>query len=252
MKKRVAIELSGQPRGLPLCLNIIKSALIEPNQSDCEIDVFLHAWHDESKVGQPFSSAQPSQANRVGFIKPHTKELLRIFLNPKKYIIEPQREFPHLRNLIQEPSAVQELLGSNFYSVYMANELKKQYEQENGFIYDLVVRTRYDLFYYESINFMDYINHLEKIVVMEEFQNHQDWKNNFDKPMVDIFALSNSKNMDIFCGVYPNMEKLNKTINPPFGENYLGHHVRVNNNIELYKAPFKLQILHRVVDLSKI
>jgi hypothetical protein len=35
--------------------------------------------------------------------------------------------------------------GSMFYSIMMANELKKKYEIENNFRYDLVIKTRFDL-----------------------------------------------------------------------------------------------------------
>jgi hypothetical protein len=250
---KIALEISGQPRGLPICLKFIKSALIDPNADGNELDIFIHAWHNEADVGKSYSSAQPSQNDgRTGRVKANTATILCDTLKPKKFLIEPQKEFPHLRNLKSEPSANQELLGSNFYSVYMANELKKQYEQENSFKYDIVIRTRYDLFYESKIKTMDYADYLDKIVVMEEFQNHQDWKNNPDQPMVDIFALGNSKNMDIFSSVYPNMESLNEIINPRFGENYLGRHVRSNNELKLHKAPFKIQILHRVIDLSSI
>ncbi len=248
---KLAICFSGQPRGLPICLDIIKYALLDAN-NDHELDIFLHAWHDENDVGKSYNSAQPNQNNRVGKVRANTANLLIDGLKPKKFIIEPQKSFPHLRGLKFDISANQELLGSNFYSSFMANELKKQYEQENNFNYDAVIRTRYDLFYYEPIRVSSYSNLLDKIIVMEEFQTHQDQKNNPDKPMVDIFAISNSANMNIFSSVFPNMEELNSLINPPFGENYLGYFVRVKNNIQLYKAPLKLQILHRVVDLDSI
>lgn len=248
---RIALCLSGQPRGLPLSIDLLKKGLVEPNKIT---DVFFHAWHNEEDVGKSYNSAQSNQNSIVGCVKPQTKETLVEQLQPLKYIVEPQKEFPHLRSLIQEPSANQELLGSNFYSVWMANELKKQHEQEQGFVYDMVVRTRYDLFYYEQVDLMKCVQAVSegKIVVMEEFQNHQDWKNNSDKPMVDIFAVGNSAVMDVFSGVYPNMESLNKVINPRFGENFLGWHVRNTHGIELHKAPWRFQILHRVVDLSKI
>lgn len=245
-----ALLLSGQPRGLPICLELINQALIIPNGIT---DIFMHAWHDESKVGQPYNSAQPSQnGGRCGFVKANTEKMLLEKLNPKKFMIESQKEFPHLRNLKSDPTANQELLGSSFYSTFMANELKKEYEKEKGFTYDCVIRTRYDLFYYHPIVVAEYKDHLDKIMVMEKFQNDQDMKNNPNKPMVDIFSFSSSKNMDVFCGVYPNMEKLNKEIDPPFGENFLSMQVRIHNKIELHKIPINIQILHRVIDLSKV
>lgn len=248
---KIALCLSGQPRGIPLGLDFLDRCLIKPNNIE---DVFFHAWHDELKAGQPYNSAQPNQVGRVGHVKPNTTETLVQRLNPKKYVVEPQKEFPDLRGLKSEPSANQELLGSNFYSVFMANELKKQWEQEQGFVYDIVVRTRFDMFYCQPVQIRDYTEPVEqgKIVVRKKYQDDQDNFHSLDLPMVDVFAFGNSRVMDVFSSVYPNMTTLNSKLSVPFGENYLGHHVRVDNNIELYKAPFEFEILHRVVDLSKI
>lgn len=243
---KIALCLSGQPRGIPLCLSFIQNNIIKPNNIS---DVFFHAWHNEKDVGKFYNSAQSNQNGFVGLVKPNTEDTLVNTLKPKLFLVEPQRDFLHLRNLIQEPSANQEFLGSNFFSVWSANELKRQYEQEQGFLYDCVIRTRYDLFYNAPIKVKDYQEKItgDNIVLMERFQNDQDSKNNSNQPMVDIFAFGSSKVMDVFSSVYPNMVELNKQISPRFGENYLGQHIRVNNKIALHKAPFEFQIMHRVL-----
>ena len=236
---------------MPISFEMVKTAIIEPNGIE---DVFLHAWHDESKVGQPYNSAQPAQNGRVGFIKPGTAEYLTDAYKPKQALIEPQRDFEHLKSLISAPSANQELLGSNFYSSYMANQMRKIYEAQNGVKYDVVIKTRYDIYYEHHIKVADYLSQIEegKLVVRKRYQDDQDNFKNPNLPMNDVFAIGNGKAMDIFCGVYPEMTDLNKVINPPFGENYLGQHVRVKNNIQLHKADWTFDILHRVIDLSSV
>lgn len=246
---RIALCLSGQPRGLPLSIELIKKNLIEPNLIT---DIFIHAWHDEKDVGKSYSSAQPSQNGRVGIVKQNTESLLLKGFQPKKWLIEPQKRFPKTWLFKSDPTANQEFLASNFYSVYMANELKIQHEKENNFIYDVVIRSRYDLHFGHKIEVNSYKDNLDKIIVMKKFQDDQDAKNNLDMPMVDIFAIGSSANIDVFSSVYPKMAELNKIIKPVFGENFLGRVVRVQNNIKLFKADLDLEILHRVVDLSKI
>jgi len=245
---KIALCLSGQPRGLPYSIDLIKENVIEPNSIT---DVFLHAWHNEEDAGKFYNSAQPHQNGRVGRIKQNTESMLLNGFQPKKWIIEPQKRFPETWGMKADPTANQELLASSFYSVYQANELKSQYEKENNFVYDIVIRSRYDLYFDREILVENYYNKLDKIIVMKKFQDAQDAKQNVDKPMVDIFAIGNSKHINVFSSVYPNMPELNTLINPPFGENYLGRWVRVQNKIELHKADFSFEILHRVVDLSK-
>lgn len=249
---KIALCLSGQPRGIPFSCEEIHKNLINANPN---VDIFLHAWFDPEKIGKPYGSAQPKQdGGMCGFIKEKTDEILLDSYKPKKYVIEPQKEFPHARAFKSAPTAKQEVMASIFYSIYKSNELKKEYEFENNFKYDCVIRTRYDLYYHQPICVADYDDfYKEKIVVSSRYQSAQDnlpWSKY--NPMVDIFAFSSSENMDIFCSVFPNMESLNKIITPPLGEVYLGYHTRVLNNIKLYRADFNFDILHRVVDMRKI
>ena len=134
----------------------------------------------------------------------------------------------------------------------MANKLKKDYEEENNFTYDCVIRARFDLHYNTPIIINDYIDILkDKIVVPKNYQDDQDKFSKIEgtypfKPMVDIFAFSSSKNMDIFCSVFPNLKNINTEIHHPFGEVYLGYNTRIKNNVHLHKAPFDLTILQRM------
>lgn len=43
--------------------------------------------------------------------------------------------------------------GSMLYSIMMANELKRRYEIENNFRYDLVIKTRFDLIFHQHSRF---------------------------------------------------------------------------------------------------
>jgi hypothetical protein len=249
---KIALCLSGQPRGLKLAIAYMKKGIIIPNNIT---DIFLHAWHDESKVGQMYNSAQPHRnsddawAWLTGYIQPKTADILLEEYKPKLSIIEPQKEFPHLRSLNAVPEANQEIMGSLFYSIYMANELKKEYEKKNGFKYDMVIRSRHDMWFEREIHLESLANNLDKIMVSAAFQNPQEEQNSPTKPMQDIFAIGNSENMDIFCGVYLHMEEINKHLNPPYGERYLGYWVRVANDVPLQTMPWNYNILGRVHDL---
>ena len=245
---KIALCLSGQPRGLPMSFDYIKKNLIEPNNIQ---DIFLHAWHDEADVGKSYNSTQANQNGFVGSVKPKTKEILLWAYKPKKSIIEPQRSFDHLSNLIGAPTAKQSILASQLYSTFMANSLRQAYEQENNMFYDLVVRTRYDLLYNKPIDLLAYKDEVKsgKIVVMRKFQEDQERFNNADRSMTDIFAFGNSEKMNKFSSVYPEMERLNPLVTDPFSENYHGRFVRVENNIEIAMGDFDFNLMQRLVKL---
>jgi len=247
---RIALCLSGQPRGLPLSLKMLKVNLVGIE----DMDIFLHAWFDPSTIGQPYDSAQAQQQGRVGLVHPQTEEML-LGLNPKDYLFEPQKEFPFTKFFPSPPEANQERMASIFYSIYTANMLKKRHELLNGFEYDLVIRARYDLWYEKPIDVMEYWKQSRThIVTGEKFQGLRNDPNytHGNYTMTDIFAFSNSKNMDVFCDTYPHMSFIQTQINPPYGENYLGFRVRVMSNIEAYCAPFNYEIMHRVVNINNL
>ena len=247
---RIALCLSGQPRGLPLSLKMLKANLVGIEN----MDIFLHAWFDSSTIGQPYDSAQAQQQGRVGLVHPQTEEML-LGLNPKDYLFEPQKEFPFTRIFASPPEANQERMASIFYSIYTANMLKKRYELLNGFEYDLVIRARYDLWYEKPIDVMEYWEQSRThIVTADKFQGIRN-NPNFHQggyTMTDLFAFSTSKNMDVFCDTYPHFSFIHSQIHIPYGENYIGYRVRVMGGIEAYCAPFNYEIMHRVVNINNL
>jgi hypothetical protein len=243
---KIALCLSGQPRNIKIGYKFIQKYILDPNKL-YEIDIFCHSWFDSQEIGKSYSSAQQYEYGYVGKVEENIDKFIINNIKPKKYIIEKQIDFnDYSKTFISHSNAKQDMLSSMFYSMYISNKLKKEYEIENNFIYDLVVRTRYDLAYFEPITFLSYKNSANKVAVLKNYQEDQDMMGSANKPMPDIFSFSNSKNMDIFCEVYPNMQKINKQLDVPFAERYLGEWVRVQNKLELEYINKKVVILHRM------
>lgn len=244
-KLKIALCLSGQPRGLPVSVSLLKQNIIEPNQPD----VFYHTWHNEADVGKSYNSTQQTQTGMVGSVRAKTSEILQMALKPKVHITEPQRSFEHLSGLISHPTTNQEILGSQLFSAYQANNLRREYEEKNGFKYDIVLKTRFDLYYYHPIVLADYLADVlaGRVVVMKKFQQDQENFNSPDRPMTDIFAFGNSEVMNVFSSVYPAMSRLNPLLQNPFSENYHGRFVRLENNIEVAQGDFNLNLMHRII-----
>jgi hypothetical protein len=251
---KIALCISGQPREISLALEQLKNNVIIPNDIK---DIFIHTWYHPDYDNKPFDSAQPAQEDgRLGKWKPNTDKIILETLNPKKYIFESPNEFDEYKDLPGQPSAIQNKMVSIFYSIWKANELKKQFEEENNFKYDIVVRVRFDLFYNHPIfleKFM--INNINNGIFLSHKFQHDRQNDSYPistggtySSMADTFAFGSSKNMDLFCSVYPNFREIHSKIWPyVYGEAYLGYQVRGVHHIPINMIPFEYEILHRVI-----
>ena len=234
---KIALCLSGQPRGLPNSFNLLKDNLIEPNNIT---DIFIHNWFDSILIGKPFDSAQPCQSEKIGVWNENTEQILKS-LSPKKIILEPPKTFNEFNDLEDLPHAIQTRLSSAFYSAFTCNSLKKNYEQENNFIYDIVIKTRIDINYHKKIVINNFYNDTNSIYVADM---HHSMRVNDAYPtqnsgfvyssLGDTFALGTSKNIDIFTSIYPNFKEIYHDIWPyAYGESYQGYVVRGKHNIPI-------------------
>lgn len=127
---RIAVLLSGQVRDWMVCRDNQKFFWTSCTQKDPQVDYFIHTWdysQDRTGVTKPYQNRNISEQE--------FKEILD-FYQPKKYIIEskPSKDVfydDHWCNL--------------FYSFVKSLQFKREYELENNFKYDVVVKSRFDL-----------------------------------------------------------------------------------------------------------
>jgi hypothetical protein len=250
---KIAVCISGQPRGLPISINECLEKLIKPLNAD----VFIHSWYSKECDNKPFSSTQPHQHNNVGRWIPETDKIIIEQINPKKYKFEHPREFSEFNHLTSIPQAIQTQMASLFYGINQANELKKQYEIENNFIYDIVIRTRLDLLYKNSLT-IDLLKQLEinhnTIYVPSFYQKH---RQNDSYPLKngetygslsDIFIIGSSVSIDKTCDLFLEFEKIHNLIFPyPFCECYIGYNVKHKHKIQVKMIDYYMDIMHRII-----
>ena len=132
---KIAVCLSGQPR----TIDVAAPNILQYFSGEYQCDYFCHVWDYNTYKRRtlfPVPGEQPvywegDTPVDVGWLN----DKVNLF-NPKKYIIDSVKA-----------------IGAGFswasltYSMMMANHLKKQYEIENNFRYDLVVKSRYDLIF---------------------------------------------------------------------------------------------------------
>jgi hypothetical protein len=128
---KIAVCLSGQPRSIERSVQSILNFFNNPNYS---VDYFCHVWDYntwktkiENKV--EFGDYEPVDTTWL------SSQLARF--GPKRSVIG--------NHAIIYPEKRYMPWGSLFYSMYHANMLKLQYEIENNFKYDFVVKSRFDV-----------------------------------------------------------------------------------------------------------
>jgi hypothetical protein len=103
--------------------------------------------------------------------------------------------------------------------------MKKNYEKKNSFIYDVVLRARFDSFLTRKIE-EDEINSL----MDNEILTTKDWCGFDPKIFVcDFFAFGNSQTMDKYSETFLNSNLFDRQLILNNGEEVLGYHLIENN-----------------------
>lgn len=152
---KVALCLSGHLRTFRNTAKSLKDNIIDP----LNCDVFIHTW---DVLGSP-TGKNPGDVNnqdtQIIDIMPEIYDLL----NPTLISIERQKD--KLEELkfktrdiiipIDEKQFIMQHIGlhiSMFYSLYMSNNIRKEYEEENQIKYDMIIRCRPDIFLKTKLN----------------------------------------------------------------------------------------------------
>jgi hypothetical protein len=116
-------------------LKHIQENIISFNKDTYDVDFFFHSW-ENSEMNTIIDSYQP-----------------------KSYIFEKQKYFINVNGVPVETDRLRESLQvhncqSMFYSIKRALELKKDYETQNNFEYDMVLLSRFDCIYLIPLDLM--------------------------------------------------------------------------------------------------
>lgn len=151
------------------------------------------------------------------------KDLIDLY-KPKKYQINTTEFYNNINCKYNLPSSFY-----GFYNVLKCNNLKSEYENENEFKYDIVIRSRTDNFWFRYLTDEE-VNLSKNNIIIPE-----DWAfkcvNNFAR--FDGFALGSSKLIDDYADLFNRIDEYcTKFIFHP--ESLCGYHLMINNiqNIE--------------------
>jgi hypothetical protein len=228
--------------------------LVEPYDPD----IFIHTWDTQDiisprgQIPQSFTGINEKAAslgitveellgtNKKADFEPYLK------LEPKKIVVERWQDVEQTikwaddyftkRLWCDQPI----LTMSITRKAYVCNQLKKQFEEEHGFKYDIVLKTRPDIIYVK-----DFIKPELKADGSPNLDIIYTPLNSSFDTISDITAYSSSANMDIYCDLFINLKKVYETARGFNAHTLLQEHLRLNSlpyiiqntGIELIKYP---------------
>jgi hypothetical protein len=208
---RVALCLSGQPRKALETYPFIYENIIKPNNAD----VFIHMNYDDSSN---YIEKSHMDNGVCHLEKGIDKKLIELY-KPIRYLIEKPKNLRN-PNINMPDLRVKRMLEMNkhrnwneteaknhgikqatcmYYSIYKCNELKETYANENNFVYDYVIRMRFDLVP-KQVLFMNQFdpNYIHYLELGQPDHLISDWIN-FGSNLI----------MNVYSSLYLNMEYMN-------------------------------------------
>lgn len=222
------------------------------------IDIFIHTWNEESrqdinqylkpkklliedinKINNQVIMVDKYPSNKI-LLNNTTKKISKTKLNNKQ-----TRDFNTLPLMYGK--------YSRFYSMYQADQLRQQYESEHKFTYDIVINTRFDVFYNININLLDL--DYNKIYCVPK-KNMAPLYFTVAHPN-DYLYFSNSSNMTKMCQIWLNLYDIytqllgNKKYTQFVNSHLLiGQHIKISNLIPQFSflSPEQFYIDHNSTD----
>jgi hypothetical protein len=143
-------------------------------------------------------NSSPSKTSQSVKVDPKEIEELLAILQPKKFVIESERDF----NIGSSTQAIQyKPFMSQYYGIMRAGQLKKDYEIENNIMYDVVARARYDAVYLTNVS-----DQYKSVLSGTMHGFHFGWSVDNNRGRIgDIFWFCDSMTYNIISDFYLNL-----------------------------------------------
>lgn len=191
---KIAICLSGQPRSIEFATASILNYF---SNSEFTCDYFCHSWD--------YNTWKCRDANGIFKTDDETVDvqwletMIQRF-NPIKYKIQDRNVIYHHKKWYNMPWA------SMLYSGMAATHMKKEYEMEHDFVYDCVVRLRYDVIFPPDSRFNIHPSRLQERTLYHTTQFRMSSEYNLLNTN-DVFFYGDSWGMDIAGDTFRNVDR---------------------------------------------
>ena len=179
--KNMNVDLGNYGSESSLVLRYVSKYLKKYVLDNNDVDIFVFSWQVDKE------------------------EELKKCLNPKKMKLIPQINFEipeHIKGTNDKRVMAH---YSRWYGVKEVMKLKREYEEENNFKYDLVVNARFDLCYNKPFDFSSLPTNEFHIPIHPD-KIHYGWPTNSAEILDHIFA-SSSETMDRYSNLFDKLDE---------------------------------------------
>lgn len=226
MGKKIALCLSGQARFVDKGYHESLAPLL---LSGNDVDVFIHTWAvGKEQENKPYVNA--GGHNMGDNVTQQTVDDYLYLYEPKRFLVEKQINFPYGEWSDRAMPAIRSDYGySMLYSLYVSNKLRKIYERENNIEYDIIVRSRSDVFIPE----FDFENMEDKLYLPTGCPHY--------RGVADCFAVGKSEYIDLYSDLYFHVKDIMENTDIQLCWELLLYHHLTSNNVPLdISIPHKL------------
>ena len=220
-----------------------------------EFDFFVHSWSILMKdrileIIKPINSKFEEQIDFSSQTKSY-KDKIFDYKDLKRFIKLESLAFidRHLFRRESQKDQVTMRMFSRWYSTFYSNNLKKKYEDQNNFKYDLVFSSRFDLYLKNPliINNLDLNYFYSSNFRPKNLYNHNSIYDN--RNLQDQWFFSNSENMDTFSDLYkfindysrdPHRSSFQHAVKK-FGKNKLKYILHLEKDYDIVRNVIKLK-----------
>ena len=199
-----------------------------------EVDYFVHTWdfntvpHFKWDVNwlepDPIKRGELLEPFKDTYTKIEKEEILEVLkvLKPKKSIVEDWNISKSREKVMDDLASSQTMTknpikghiswaGSQLYSIMRCAHLKREYELENKFEYDLCIRSRFDLNFDEN-NRMIFARDFEKPKPKTIYSVHSASIDRFPFDIIgDIFYCADSQTFDLLASMYDTLPHIEQS-----------------------------------------
>lgn len=211
---RACVLLSGQIRNNKDVYMSIKKNLIDVYNADVFISTWTPTSKDDSTIDELISNYNPVAIE----VESYDLDFYETF----KQMVSPQWD------LSPETNAVS--VFSMHYKIMKVNRLKEVYEKTNGFTYDIVIRTRFDLSIDSPLNYI--IPEKNHLYIPRGYDHRRGYN--------DLFAIGSSESINYYSNIFNNLTQILNS----------GHLLHPESLLKVYLDMSGLQLVRPLMDLS--
>jgi hypothetical protein len=240
---KIALLLHGLTRRYDITYPFIKKNIIDK----FDTDVFISCWENKVEEENINKGENLPLQGLLDLYKP-TNFDFEVYDNEREqsfFCDEYSKYFPHIETHYKN---VWTRLFAFYYKVWKANELKKEYEKEKNFKYDVVLKLRTDIFFKDVLtqNLLNEIKNNNSVYIP---YGHGGCIN-------DLLYFANSDLMDKISKLYNNLKNISKKVAPdPSYEKHLKvwldtenintNHFNIDWQYVTFRPDFKIRTLNR-------